>query len=101
MSSAWSAAGSADGAEMDVIICPAAPAAGIPHDFPVWWGYTSIWNLLDYPSIIMPMEGFKIDTEKDAKDTNYQPTGKPYDEENWKICKTFLTELICKVSQQS
>jgi hypothetical protein len=55
-----------DEQQVDCILCPSAPMAGVPHDFPVWWvsiaplsifvktetkadksqGYTTIWNLL-------------------------------------------------------
>jgi len=66
---------------MDGLICPAGPCAGFPHDFPVWWGYFSIFNLLDYPSIILPIKGMKIDLEKDPKDLGYSPRDNPFDEE--------------------
>ena len=31
--------------QIDCILSPCAPMAGVPNDFPVWWGYTTIWNL--------------------------------------------------------
>ena len=31
--------------QIDTILCPCAPMAGVPNDFPVWWGYTTLWNL--------------------------------------------------------
>lgn len=74
---------------MDALICPAGPAASIPHDFRIWWGYFSIFNLLDYPSIILPIKDLKIDTEKDAKDMKYQPRDNPFDRNNWEICMCF------------
>jgi amidase len=72
---------------IDCIICPSATMAGSPHDFPLWWGYTTIWNLIDYPSIIMPIESFKIDPIKDAKAVNYKPRDNPFDKPNWDICE--------------
>ncbi len=72
---------------MDGLICPAGPSVGFPHDFPVWWGYFSIWNLLDYPSTILPIKEMKINPEEDARDSSYSPRDNPFDEENWKICK--------------
>ena len=80
-SEAWTAA------QMDLLITPCAPAAGIPHDFPVWWGYTTLWNILDYPSIIMPTD-LKIDKVNDAKVTDYQPRDNPFDRANWEICES-------------
>ena len=81
MADAWTAV------EMDITMCPCAPAAGVPHSFPVWWGYTTLFNLLDLPSIIMPIKGFKIDPVKDAKDRAYKPRINPFDGDNWRICK--------------
>lgn len=76
-----------DAQRMDCIIMPNAPMAGVPHDFPLWWGYTTIWNLLDYPSVIMPISDFKISTERDPKDLSYKPRNNPFDAPNCQICK--------------
>ncbi|EED17438.1 amidase, putative [Talaromyces stipitatus ATCC 10500] len=73
------------GRSIDALICPCAPSAGFPHDFPIWWGYFSIWNLLDYPSTILPLKKFKIDTTKDIKDSNYVPKENVFDRMNWEI----------------
>lgn len=60
--------------------------AGVPHDFPVWWGYTSLWNLLDYPSTIIPLKDFQIDPTKDKKDLGYVPRdNNPFDRPNWEV----------------
>lgn len=76
-----------DAANMDCIICPVNVMAGVPHDHPVWWGYTTIWNLLDYPSIVMPIEDLKISAEMDPKDLSYKPRDNAYEKANWEICK--------------
>ncbi|KAH8654967.1 amidase signature domain-containing protein [Tricladium varicosporioides] len=57
--------------EMDVILCPAGPLPAPPHNTSRYWGYTSIWNLLDYPAIVFPVT--KVDPELDVKDLNYVP----------------------------
>lgn len=75
------------GQPIDCIICPSASMAGSPHDFPLWWGYTTIWNLIDYPSIIMPFKEFKIDLTLDAKEADYKPLENPFDKPNWEICE--------------
>ncbi|CAG8290532.1 unnamed protein product [Penicillium salamii] len=68
------------GRPMDALICPAAPSAGAPHDFNAYWGYTSMFNFLDYPSTILPVKKFKIDPRIDRLDATYQPlTSNPYD----------------------
>ncbi|KAE8154674.1 amidase signature domain-containing protein [Aspergillus avenaceus] len=57
--------------EMDVILCPAHPSPAPLLDTSRYWGYTSLWNLLDYPAIVFPVT--KVDPERDAKDTTYTP----------------------------
>lgn len=76
-----------DANPMDCIVCPCAPASGVPHDFALWWGYTSIWNLLDYPSVVMPVKDFVINGVDDPKDLGYQPRSNPFDHANWELCK--------------
>ncbi|KAJ6445380.1 histidine triad-like protein [Purpureocillium lavendulum] len=71
------------GRPIDGLLCPCAPSAGFPHDFPIWWGYFSIWNLLDYPSVILPLKEFQIDPVKDAKDNHYVPKDNVFDRMNW------------------
>ncbi|KAH8697760.1 putative amidase [Talaromyces proteolyticus] len=73
------------GQPIDCIIAPSAPLAGSPHDFCLWWGYMTIWNLLDYPSTIMPLKDFKIDPVNDARVAGYQPRDNPFDKPNWEI----------------
>lgn len=85
MSELWSALG------LDVILCPCAPAAGVPHDFEIWWGYTSLWNILDYPSVIIPVKSFKIDPVRDAKPEGYTPLDNPFDKNNWNICESVFS----------
>lgn len=77
-----------NGRPIDALICPSAPSASFPHDFPVWWGYFTIWNLLDYPSTIVPIKDFVIDEKLDLKDETYQPQNdNPFDKMNHDICK--------------
>ncbi|KAJ5215695.1 Amidase [Penicillium cinerascens] len=57
--------------EMDVIICPAFPTPAPLHGTSRYWGYTSLFNLLDYPALVFPVT--KVDPERDAKDITYTP----------------------------
>ncbi|THD00157.1 hypothetical protein EYZ11_000348 [Aspergillus tanneri] len=57
--------------EMDVILCPAYPTPAPLLDTSRYWGYTSVWNLLNYPAIVFPVT--RVDVEKDAKDLTYTP----------------------------
>lgn len=60
-----------DGQEVDVILCPPYFGAASPHEMSRYWGYSSIWNLLDYPAAVFPVT--KVDPCID-KVANYQPT---------------------------
>ncbi|KAJ5635176.1 amidase [Penicillium longicatenatum] len=67
----WTSTGKQDGQEVDIILCPPSFGAATPHEQSRYWGYTSIWNLLDYPGVVFPVT--KVDREKDSKDLDYQP----------------------------
>ena len=54
-----------------MIICPPSFGAATPHDQSRYWGYTAIWNLLDYPGVVFPVT--TVDPEKDPKDSQYEP----------------------------
>lgn len=68
---AWTDTGKADGREVDVILCPPSFGAATPHDQSRYWGYTSTWNLLDYPGVVFPVT--TVDPLKDKKDQQYVP----------------------------
>lgn len=40
---------------VDVILCPTGPGAAPPLDHAKYWGYTSQWNILDYPALVFPV----------------------------------------------
>lgn len=44
----WNAAG------IDAIICPASPTLASVHGESRYWGYTSVWNALDYSAAVIP-----------------------------------------------
>ncbi|KAA8896902.1 hypothetical protein TRICI_006815 [Trichomonascus ciferrii] len=66
------------GRPIDALMCPISPGAAFAHDLFPWWGYTSLFNMLDYPGITLPIKGCFSDKTKDPKDTNYTPVG-PWD----------------------
>lgn len=72
------------GKPIDVLLCPAAPVQGTPHDVKPWWGYSSQWNLLDYPSGILPA-GKVLKT--DAYPANFAPVNE-LDKENYDLCRS-------------
>ncbi|CAJ2512337.1 Uu.00g053520.m01.CDS01 [Anthostomella pinea] len=52
--------------EVDVILCPAGPGVAPKLETARYWGYTSQWNLLDYPAVVFPVGGDAISVEKDG-----------------------------------
>ena len=57
--------------EMDVILCPAHHTPAPLHGTSKYWGYLSLWNLLDYPAVVFPVT--RISQELDGKDRSYVP----------------------------
>lgn len=74
---------------VDVILSPAGPSAAPKIDTAKWWGYTSQWNLLDYPALIFPVD--KVDVEKDAEKVKYEPRNEK-DRYNWDLWEKFGAE---------
>jgi amidase len=56
---------------VDVILCPVGPGAAPLLDTAKYWGYTSQWNVLDYPAVVFPVTSVKPDV--DVKEANYKP----------------------------
>lgn len=69
---------------VDVILCPAGPSAAPLLNTAKWWGYTSQWNLLDYPALVFPVT--KVDSSKDLADLSYTPRNER-DRYNWELCE--------------
>ncbi|CAG8950144.1 hypothetical protein HYFRA_00008379 [Hymenoscyphus fraxineus] len=55
--------------QMDVILCPPHPGAAPPIGTTKYWGYTSVWNLLDYPAAVFPVT--RVDADLDGEEPNY------------------------------
>ncbi|RYP37052.1 hypothetical protein DL767_003115 [Monosporascus sp. MG133] len=66
---------SPDGRMVDVMLCPGGPGVAPKLDTAKYWGYTSQWNLLDYPAIVFPINDC-ASVEKDGitgSPEDYQP----------------------------
>lgn len=55
---------------------------------PRWWGYLSQWNLLDYPTFILPVTHVQL---SDIKDPSYKPTN-ALDQETYELYDPNLFE---------
>ncbi|KUJ09614.1 amidase [Mollisia scopiformis] len=74
---------------VDVILCPAGPGVAPKVDTAKWWGYTSQWNLLDYPALIFPVD--KVDAKKDDSKDAYKPRNEK-DKFNWDLWEKYGAE---------
>lgn len=73
---------------VDAIISPIANSASCQHDRNDYLGYTKIWNLLDYPVVVIPIT--HVDTTKDEAHKLNQPYSNRdqdlwnrYDQDKW------------------
>ncbi|KAI0828980.1 general amidase GmdA [Trametes gibbosa] len=60
----WNAhqARTATGRHVDAVLSPVAATLAPRHDRTRWWGYTSYWNLMDYPAVVFPVGRFRAAT---------------------------------------
>jgi amidase len=61
------------GRPVDAILCPVAPTLAPPHDGTRWWGYTSYWNLLDYPGVVFPAGRHRVSEYTSLEDRPLRP----------------------------
>ncbi|TCD62072.1 hypothetical protein EIP91_007512 [Steccherinum ochraceum] len=81
------------GRPVDAIISPVAPYAAPPHGMNSDASYTSIYNVLDYPSFVFPVT--RVDPVKDAKKPPHKFLSEE-DEDNYKLYdpKTFFNAPV-------
>ena len=70
-----------------MILCPTGPGLAPPLDSSKYWGYTSQWNLLDYPALVFPVT--TMDPDLDPQDQDYVPRNEQ-DKFNQSLCKSCL-----------
>jgi Asp-tRNA(Asn)/Glu-tRNA(Gln) amidotransferase A subunit family amidase len=83
---------------VDVILCPVGPGVAPAHNTSKYWGYTSQWNLLDYPAAVFPVS--KVDKKKDALDGTFTPMT-TVDEQHWNLCEATLSNIFTRYSNPS
>ena len=83
------------GRPIDAILCPSSAVVGSTHDTPGYVGYTSLFNILDYPAATIPWRSFKISESADPKDAAYEPlTSNPYDSMVHTACEWKEPEML-------
>ncbi|KAJ7226830.1 amidase signature domain-containing protein [Mycena pura] len=53
---------------VDVVLCPAGAGPASALGTCKYWGYTNVWNFLDYPAVVFPT-GLNSDPALDVKDS--------------------------------
>lgn len=81
---------------VDVILCPVGPGAAPPLECARYWGYTSQWNILDYPALVFPT-GSLCTPEVDEKEEVYQPRNAD-DDYNYKLCESDIYHRSCRIA---
>ncbi|CAN8105459.1 unnamed protein product [Discula destructiva] len=68
---------------VDFILCPAYAGAGVLQGGARYWHYTSVWNILDLPAVVVP-SGVRCEKAVDVKEEGYGARARSAkDEEEW------------------
>lgn len=70
---------------IDVVLCPAGPGPAPLHGTSKYWGYTSLFNLLDWPAAVFPT-GISVNASH-QEDGNYKPRNE-HEEFIYSLCKS-------------
>lgn len=65
-----------------MLLCPVGPSVAPKHDTARYWGYTAIFNCLDWPAIAFPT-GYTVSVDEHPVDKSYKPHGNEFDNYNW------------------
>jgi len=74
---------------VDVILSPVGPGAAPKIGTSKWWGYTSQWNLLDYPALVFPVD--RVTIEKDGEPEKHEARNEK-DRFNWDLWENYGAE---------
>ncbi|KAI3330760.1 amidase [Ustulina deusta] len=85
---------------VDVVIMPPMPHTSVPHRSCRWVGYTKVWNVLDYPAIVIP--GGRVRDQDVHSNWSFEPRN-ALDEWNknlWENSKGVMASLELPVGVQ-
>ena len=77
----WNNTASDGGRMVDVILCPVGPGTAPMLNHARYWGYTTQWNLLDYPALVFPVTRADRNVDLPSKELEFLSKA---DEENHK-----------------
>ena len=74
------------GKRIDILLTPVMPHSPVPHRKCRWVGYTKIFNVIDYPAVVIPAGEVskELDTTGAEEMSSYQPRN-PLDQWNWDL----------------
>ncbi|CUM68054.1 uncharacterized protein PRCAT00005769001 [Priceomyces carsonii] len=75
---------SSSGGQIEAIVTANSACCSFPHNFLPWWGYTTTYNVLDVPSLVIPLKDQMSDPKVDLKDNHYEPLN-DWDKSNYEI----------------
>jgi amidase len=65
-----------------MILCPVGPRVAPLHDTARYWGYTAVWNALDWSACSIPT-GMKVSVDDHPMDTKHIPEPNEFEPDNW------------------
>ena len=74
---AWNSLEQVVGGQVDAILCPGAPSLAPRHDRSRHWGYTGMWNILDWPAVTFPVESPSGSAAETGQDSTAWPPFEP------------------------
>jgi amidase len=81
--------------DLDVILIPPAPHTALPLDCWTKATYTGLWNYLDYPAIVIPVDQVRdIDSADDLSNAKFGPD----DERLYSLCRHHFPNLRLKLT---
>lgn len=77
--------------QMDAIIMPTSQHTAVPLDCWKTATYTSLWNYLDFPALVVPVDEVRdVDSVDDLSNAKFGPE----DQKMYSLCKSFLAHPI-------
>lgn len=76
--------------DLDAILMPPAPHTAVPLDKWSTITYTGLWNYLDYPAVVIPVD--RVRDNKDAADDVGNAQFGAEDARVYSLCKSHLLE---------
>ncbi|GAW17476.1 hypothetical protein ANO14919_069330 [Xylariales sp. No.14919] len=84
----------------DVVIMPPMPHSSVPHGDCRWVGYTKVWNVLDYPAIVIP--GGNVSDQDVSSTWSFEPRNAldQWNKKLWQGNKEVMASLKLPVGVQ-